>query len=206
MEIVAVILAAGASTRMGRPKMLLPFGDSTVIETVVGNVTASQVAHTVVVLGYEWTKIYALIEHLPVEVIVNPRPERGMISSVQWALAQMNQSVDGVLFALGDQPLIPTSVHDTVIDAFRYHPNSIIVPTYEGKRGHPVLFSSCFREEILGLPTDRGLNTLLHLHPSAVHEVPVDTDAVLHQMNTLEEYQQMLQRLSKTSPHTVADG
>lgn len=195
MEIVAVVLAAGASTRMGQPKMLLPFGDSTVIETVIGNVTASQVAHTVVVLGYGWTKIYTLIEHLPVEVIVNPRPERGMISSVQWALAQMNQSADGILFVLGDQPLIPTAVHDTVLDAFRYRSDAILVPTYAGKRGHPVLFSARFRDEILELPTDRGLNTLLHTHPEAVYEVPVDTDTILLQMNTPEEYRQMLERL-----------
>ncbi len=197
MDIVAVVLAAGASTRMGRPKMLLPFGESTVIETVIGNVTASRVSHTVVVLGYGWTRIYQLVEHLPVEVIVNPRPELGMISSAQWALAQMNQSADGVLFVLGDQPLIPASVHDAVIDAFAYRPDSIIVPTWERKRGHPVLFSARFRDAILNLPTDRGLNTLLHENPDAVHEVPVDTDAILLQMNTPEEYQQMLERLQR---------
>lgn len=195
MEIVAVILAAGASTRMGRPKMLLPFGDSTVIETVISNVVASQVSHTVVVLGYGWTQIFRLVEHLPVEVIVNPRPERGMISSVQWALAQMNQSADGMLFVLGDQPLIPTWVHDAVIHSFGFHPDGIVVPTYEGKRGHPALFSARFREEILDLPTDRGLNALLRTHPAAVHEVPVDTDTILLQMNTPEEYEQMLRRL-----------
>ncbi|MCS6949145.1 MAG: nucleotidyltransferase family protein [Armatimonadota bacterium] len=194
MQVVAVVLAAGASTRMGSPKMLLPFGDKTIIETVLDHVTASQVSHTVVVLGYGWTKIYNLIEHLPVEVIVNPRPEQGMISSVQWAIAQMNQSADGILIVLGDQPLIPTWVHDTLIDAFTYRPDRIIVPTYEGKRGHPVLFSARFREEILNLPTDRGLNTLLHTHPEAVHEVPVDTDTILLQVNTPEEYQQILER------------
>lgn len=197
MEIVAVILAAGASTRMGRPKMLLPFGDSTVIEAVIGNVTASRVAHTVVVLGYGWTQIFRLIEHLPVEIIVNPRPERGMISSVQWALAQMNQSADGMLFVLGDQPLIPGWVHDTLITAFAYHPDSIVVPTHQGKRGHPALFSARFRDEIINLPSDNGLNTLLHAHPEAVHEVPVDTDTILLQMNTPEEYQQMLGRLGQ---------
>ncbi|MEJ5253446.1 MAG: nucleotidyltransferase family protein, partial [Armatimonadota bacterium] len=133
MEIVAVILAAGASQRMGRPKMLLPFGDGTVIETVVNSVTASRVSHTVVVLGYAWTRIYSLLEHLPVEVIVNPRPELGMISSVQWAVAQMNQSAEGMLFVLGDQPLIPTWVHDAVLDAFAYDPTGIVVPTWQGR-------------------------------------------------------------------------
>lgn len=194
MDIVAVILAAGASTRMGRPKMLLPFGDSTVIETVVQNVTASHALHTVVVLGYGWTRIYTLLEHLPVEIIVNPRPEMGMISSAQWALAQMNQSTDGVLFVLGDQPLIPIWVYDSVIDAFGYHPESIVVPTYHGKRGHPVLFSIRFRDEILNLPPDKGLNTLLHQYPDSVYEVPVDTDTILLQMNTPKEYQQLLER------------
>lgn len=197
MEIVAVILAAGASARMGRPKMLLPFGDRTVIETVVHSVTASHVSHTVVVLGYGWTRIYPLLEHLPVEIIVNPRPEGGMLSSAQWALAQMNQSAEGMLVVLGDQPLIPTWVHDMVVADFAYHPESIVVPTYEGKRGHPVLFSARFRDEILNLPPDKGLNALLHQHPDAVHEVPVDTDAILRQMNTPEEYQHLLQRLAQ---------
>lgn len=195
MEIVAVILAAGASTRMGRPKMLLPFGETTIIETVVSSVTASAVSHTVVVLGYGWTRIYAMLEHLPVEVIVNPRPEMGMVSSAQWALAQMNQSSDGVLFVLGDQPLIPTWVHDAVIEAFAYHPEGIIVPTYEGRRGHPVLFSARFREEIVNLPIDRGLNTLLREHHDVVHEVPVDTDTILLQIDTPQDYAQMLERL-----------
>lgn len=195
MEIVAVVLAAGASSRMGRPKMLLPLGDQTVIERVIASVTASSVAHTVVVLGYGWTSIYQHIEHLPVEVIVNPRPERGMVSSAQWAVAQMNQSADGILFVLGDQPLIPTAVHETVIDTFRYYPDGIIAPTHQGKRGHPVLFSSRFRQEILSLPTDRGLNSLLHAYPESVKEVAVDTDTILWQINTPEEYQQTLERL-----------
>ncbi len=193
MRIGALVLAAGDSRRMGRNKQMLPYGESTVIETILRVLQKSPVDGVTVVLGRSWEEVWGAIDGLDVEMFVNPRPENGMLSSVQWGLAQMRGDLDGFLIVLGDQPQIRAETVAALIKAAERHPKSIFVPTYQGRRGHPVLFRASLKRAILDLPLTSGLNRLLAEHPEQIQEVEVDSDTVLKDIDTPEDYRRALE-------------
>lgn len=194
MTIAAIVLAAGASSRMGRTKLTLPYGDSTILETVIRALEAAGIEAITVVLGRNWEEVYAEIEDLDVEVFVNPRPERGMASSAQWALAQMRDDIDAFLIVLGDQPQIQTSTIKEVLRAAAMSNQGILVPTFEGKRGHPVLFRSKYKKAILALPDNVGLNEVLKQSADDVREVAMDTETILKDIDTPEDYREAVRQ------------
>jgi molybdenum cofactor cytidylyltransferase len=193
MRIGALVLAAGDSRRMGRNKQMLPYGESTVIETILSVLRETPVDGVTVVLGRSWEEVWGAIDGLDVEMFVNPRPENGMLSSVQWGLAQMRDDLDGFLIVLGDQPQIRAETVTALIQVAEKHPKSIFLPTYRGRRGHPVLFRASLKKAILDLPLTGGLNRLLADLPEEVQEVPVDSDTVLKDIDTPEDYRRALE-------------
>ncbi len=190
MRVSAIVLAAGESRRMGRAKMTLPFGESTILETVIRALEQSEIHGVTVVLGRNWQEAYPAIQHLDAEVVVNPRPERGMLSSAQWGLAHLRDDVDAFLFALGDQPQIQPETVNALIRASAECDRGIFLPTYEGKRGHPLLVKSHHKQAILNLSDSGGLNQLLEQNPLEIREVPSDSESVLHDIDTPEDYRQ----------------
>lgn len=199
MRTAAIVLAAGDSQRMGRPKLTLPYGDSNVLDTVIRTLQSCGIDGVTVVLGRDWEQVYDTIEDANVEVFVNPRPEGGMLSSAQWALAQLRNDVDAILFALGDQPEIAPETVKALIAKAERSGKGIFVPTYEGRRGHPVLFRERYKQEILSLPLTVGLNAIAHAHPEDVEEVPVHTPTVLLDIDTPEDYRRAMQRIQGES-------
>ncbi len=175
---------------MGRTKATLPYGDSTILETVIAALMASGVDAVTVVLGRNWEEVYPAIEGLDVEVFVNPRPDLGMLSSAQWALAQVRDDLDGFLFALGDQPQIRTEIVDRLLAAAAQSRRGILLPTFEGKHGHPLLVRARYKQEILALPHTVGLNALLLAHADDVEELPVEDPGILKDIDTPEEYEE----------------
>lgn len=199
MRTAAIVLAAGDSQRMGRPKLTLPYGDSNILGTVIRTLQSCGIDGVTVVLGRDWEQVYDTIEDTSVEIFVNPRPEGGMLSSAQWALAQLRNDVDAILFALGDQPEITPETVEALLAKAERSNKGIFIPTYEGRRGHPVLFRERYKQEILNLPLTVGLNTIAHIHPEDVEEVPVNTPAVLRDIDTPEDYRRAVQRLQGES-------
>lgn len=193
MRIGALVLAAGDSRRMGRNKQMLPYGESTVIETILRVLQESPVDGVTVVLGRNWEEVWGAIDGLDVEMFVNPRPENGMLSSVQWGLAQMRDDLDAFLIVLGDQPQIRAETVAALVQAAVRYPKSIFLPTYQGRRGHPALFRASLKRAILDLPLTSGLNRLLAERPEEIQEVAVDSDTVLKDIDTPEDYRRALQ-------------
>jgi molybdenum cofactor cytidylyltransferase len=188
MLVGAIILAAGESKRMGKPKLLLPFGDKTIVETVVTNVIQSKADEALVVLGADPEKIEEKIKDLPVTITVNPHYKKGMLSSVQWGFNAIPENIQGVLICLGDQPSIPPSVMDKVIESFKSSKKGIIVPAFNKNRGHPVLIDVKYRKEIEDLSPDVGLRGIVYNHPRDTMEVEVDTPAVLRDIDNPDDY------------------
>lgn len=188
MKVTAVVLAAGASRRMGQVKQALPFGKSTVLGSVLDALQSSRVARTIVVLGHHADAARKAVGHRPVEEVVNPEPDRGMLSSVQCGVAAVHDA-DAFLIALGDQPQLGSLVVDRLIDAAEGSSRSIFVPVYGGKRGHPLLLRAKYREEILSLQLSKGLNTLLAAHPDEIEEIEMDSPDILEDLDTPEEYE-----------------
>jgi len=188
----AVILAAGESRRMGSPKLLLPYRGSTMIESVLEAVTASDVESTVVVLGAGRGPLRKKIRRFPVSEIVNLRYRRGMLSSIQCGVAALPGGCRAALVVLGDQPGISAAVIDALIAAYQKGRECIVVPVFRGRRGHPLLVDLKYRDEIAALSPETGLRALFAAHPDDILEVVLTEASILEDIDTPEEYQKAL--------------
>jgi molybdenum cofactor cytidylyltransferase len=184
----AIVLAAGASRRMGAPKMLLPLAGKTVIATVVDRLAETAIDRTIVVAGAERARIAEALAGRPAEIIENPDPDAGMLSSVRCGLRALPPECRAVLVALGDGPRISPGVVDAMLGALDAGPKGIVVPVHRGRRGHPLLFGIRHRDEVLARHDGVGLRGLLAAHPDDVLELPVDDPAVLADMDAPEDY------------------
>lgn len=194
MEIVGVVLAAGESRRMGRLKALLPFGDRTVIERVIQPLLQADLAQVAVVLGHRAAEITAVLKPLPVHLIYNAYYRDGMTTSVQAALREITPVPDAYLLALVDQPLIAPGLLQPLLAAYAQTRKGIVLPTYHGKRGHPLLLAATYRQEVLALSREQGLHMVTRGHPDDTLEVPMASDDILHDMDYPEEYKAVLRR------------
>jgi len=190
----AMILGAGKSQRMGKPKLLLPFGEKTIIETVIDNLIRSKAENILAVLGSKWKKIEKKIKKSPLKMTVNPHFQRGMLSSVQWGFKALPENTQAVLIVLGDQPAVSTDIINKIIEAFQMTRKGIVLPVYKNNRGHPVLIDMKYRAEVETLSPDIGLRGLVYGHPEDVLEVKVDTPSILKDINDLEDYKKELLR------------
>lgn len=173
---------------MGRPKLLLPYGRSTIIETVLSRLLASKVDRVLVVLGAGAPRLRERIGRFPVDMIFNPRFRRGMLSSIHRGLAALPRSARAVAIVLADQPAIPPAVLDSLIGVFNRGRKGIVLPVYRGGRGHPLLLDLKFRREIMALDSGTGLRELLRRHPDEVVEVVVSTPSVLRDIDRPGDY------------------
>ncbi len=194
MRVVGVVLAAGESRRMGRLKALLPFGGRTVIEQVLHPLIEADLVDVAVVLGHRAAEIAAVIKPLPVHVLHNPDYRHGMTTSVQTALRDITPIPDAYLLALVDQPQIGPGPIQQVLTAFERTHKGVIIPTYEGKRGHPIVLSSRYRQDVLALGLEQGLNLVTRGHPDDTLEVPLERDDILRDMDYQADYEAELQR------------
>ncbi len=188
----AVVLAAGKSRRMGKPKMLLPWGKTTVIGQVIHTLYQAERDLQVVVVAGEWIgaiQAAAASDYSPL-VIFNPDFEKGeMLSSLKLGLAQLPARVDAALVALGDQPQIEVEVVMRVVRAYRENGARLVVPSYRMRRGHPWLVERSLWPHIFDLSGEQTLRDLLARFSSEIHYVDVDTPSVLKDLDTPEDYQ-----------------
>lgn len=192
--ICAIILAAGESIRMGFPKMLLPYKGSTIIETAIENVLNSQVDVTVVVLGAFRDEIREVIGKKPVTCCFNEFYREGMLSSVKCGFRLLPCDPEAVLVFPGDQPLLKPEINDNLISSFRATGKGIIVPVHKNKRGHPLLISARYREDVLSLDPVEGLRSLAEKFPGDLLEIETDTMDILKDIDNQEDYLYLLNR------------
>ncbi len=194
-QIYGLVLAAGMARRMGSTKQLLPFGDRTVLQTVIDTLSGADLAGVVVVLGHDADAVRESLRGWPVLCCVNDAYREGMFSSVLCGLHHLPADADAVLIALGDQPQIELRVVQAVVRAYREGDRGIVIPISGGKRGHPVLINlSRYRDEILALAGDEGLKPVMRGHPQDTREVPVDDEGILRDLDTPEDYRAEIER------------
>ena len=188
----AIVLAAGLSSRMGVQKLLLPFGGKKVIGHIVDQLLASTVGEVHVVVGHQAERISAELSGRAVSIVNNPDYKSGMLSSVRCGLQSLPEKCRAVMVVLGDQPSITTGLINQMLQSFAMTEKTILVPLYKGKRGHPILFSSIYRDEIITQYGDVGLRGLLHGHSNDIFELAVSTASVLCDMDCPEDYRREL--------------
>jgi molybdenum cofactor cytidylyltransferase len=173
---------------MGTQKLLLPFGETTVVEAVVATARGSRVDRVIVVLGSDADEVRKKLETSGAAFTINEAYARGMLSSVQAGLKALGGDAGAAVVMLGDQPFLPAMVVDAVIEAYRTNGKGIVIPVFRGRRGHPVLVDMKYRDEVLGLDPADGLRQLMHAHPGDIHEIDVDDANILRDMDTPEDY------------------
>jgi len=175
---------------MGREhKLLLPWGALTVVGTAARSASTVPGAHTVVVLGCRADEVQAAVTagvQRQVAFTTNPRWAEGMFTSIEAGLAVLPDAVEAFFVVLGDMPLIPTEAYTVLIGA--YKPGSICVPTFEGRRGHPVLVSRRLVDDTPPPDSDQGLRSVLRRYPELVMEVPLPYHGICVDLDTPEEY------------------
>jgi molybdenum cofactor cytidylyltransferase len=192
----AVVLAAGEAQRFGAPKLLMAFGESTVLGCVVSALRGAAISPIVVVAGGHGEEIAQTLRGSGARVVSNPAPERGMVSSIRVGMEALPADLDRFLIALGDQPRVGAEVIRHLLRAHRACGKGIAIPIYRGKRGHPVVFAGRCCAEILALRDDRTLRDVVHSHQDDVVEVECASDAVTQDIDTREEYEEQLRRRS----------
>jgi molybdenum cofactor cytidylyltransferase len=196
----AVVLAAGMSTRMGQPKLLLPWlDDKPIIQHIVENLLLARLDYICVVTGAYADQVKRLLKPLDVRLAHNRNYKSGeMLSSLQLGLRTMPKFVNACLVVLGDQPRLEQSVLYHMMKAYSEAGKHIIIPTYQDRRGHPILIGRQYWRDILNLKPPQTLRDALSAHADNTLHVDVGTDSILHDVDTPQDYQQ--QRLRAGLP------
>jgi molybdenum cofactor cytidylyltransferase len=185
----AILLAAGRSRRMGAFKPLLPFGGVTVVERCVSVLREGGADEVVVVVGHRAEELRGRLAHLScVRFAVNEDAGSEMGASVARGVEGLSRRTGAVLVALVDQPAVPAAVVRQIVGAHAETGARLVVPTWEGRGGHPVLIDLAFRDELLSLDPSAGLRALFGAHHAEVLRLGVGSPYVVRDMDTWEEY------------------
>lgn len=185
----AILLAAGESRRMGSPKALLHYQGQTFIHRICTAFLTAGVDELIVVLGARAEEIArALPVHPALRTVVNSRYAQGQLSSLMVGIGALSPESEAVVVNLVDHPMVSNATIKAVIDSFRAAPIPIVIASYQGKRGHPVLFSSQVYGEILAAPLDQGAKVVVRKDPARVREIPLDDPGILADIDTPEDY------------------
>ncbi len=195
--IAGIILAAGASRRMGQPKQLLPLAGKPMVWHVAAAACQSRLDAVFLVTGAGDDAVRASVEGLPLTCIHNGNWEAGQAGSVTTGLKELAPATEAVMFLLADQPLITPELIDALIDAYRTSDKSITCPCHAGQRGNPVLFG--YREwksALCQLSGDQGARQIIAGHPEALLQVPVASAKFFWDVDTEADYQRVSNEFS----------
>ncbi len=186
--ITAIILAAGESKRMGEPKMLMPWGKSTVLQTVISTFQASGIKDILVITGGAHQQVESLVGRT-VETVYNENYQSGeMLSSIQLGLSVKMREASAALICLGDQPQVEERSVRSVCNAFLASKSQIVVPSYQMHRGHPWLVARPLWDELIAMKPPKTPRDFLKKHANKIHYVIVDSPNILADLDTPEDY------------------
>lgn len=188
--ISAVVLAAGRSQRMGRPKMTLPWGDSTVIGQVVSTLSNAGLDEILVVTGGAHQEVEGALQGAPCRLVFNPEYAAGeMTRSLQAGLEAADKASIAALVVLGDQPQIELSIVRSILAEFLESQAELVVPSFQMRRGHPWVITRSLWPEVLAIRPPNTLRDFLSARNALIHYYPVASASVLMDLDTPEDYQ-----------------
>lgn len=187
--ISAIILAAGESRRMGQPKMLMPWGNVTVLEHVVKVFQKAGVEDIVIVLGAERERIERAVSQYTIRCVHNKDyAVSEMLSSLQCGLKAMMAQAQAALIGLGDQPQVQEASVRLICEAYQNTRSKLVVPSFQMQRGHPWLVDHALWSELLGMQAPESPRDLLNRHADNIHYVALNTATILADLDTPEDY------------------
>lgn len=191
--VCGIVLGAGGSRRLGRPKQTLALGDTTLLGWVVRNAEASSLERVVVVLGGAAEEAGRSLNRRRAEVVSNQAYTSGCASSLLAGLDAVGDC-DGAMLVLGDMPGVDAEVIDTVRAAWERYPSDMVVTSYRGEAGHPFVFSAPMFPDLAGLHGDKAVWKLIEAHPERVCRVDVDRELPLD-VDTWDDYEEVRRQL-----------
>ena len=187
--IYGIILAAGEGKRMGKLKLTLPLGNRKLIEWVLQAAKLTPLDKYFLVVRPEDKDIIKIGKAWGAEIVLNPDFRKGMSTSIEKALLKINtQEVEGFFLILGDQPLITSKIINKLIKSFSSGKREIVVPYFKDKRGNPVLFDICWKDELMAVTGDVGGRVLIKAHPEKVKRVNVSDETILFDIDQEKDY------------------
>jgi len=192
----AVVLAAGESSRMKSPKLVLPFKGRTIIENVILNILDSDLKNIIVVTGAWRDELMEKITGLPVSHCFNENYKSGMLSSVICGLNSLPLDAEAAFIFQGDQPGIDPEVVGIMIEKLKKSGRGIIIPVHKGKRGHPLLIDRKYFTRVSELDHETGLRGLMLKFPDDITEVDVDNEIILRDIDTKEDYLESINKIN----------
>src|SRR5579864_556906 len=187
--LAAVILSGGSSERMGSPKALVPFQGKTFLEHLLEITKHPSIGVRRVVLGAHAEPIAKEVHLAADEIVINEDWEAGQLSSIQAALRSLPEGTEGMLLCLIDHPLVTENLVAELIEKFRASHAPIVLPVYEARRGHPVIFSAAVYDELLNAPADKGARAVVWAHRGEVTEVYTHEEGCVLNLNDPETLQ-----------------
>jgi molybdenum cofactor cytidylyltransferase len=198
MKIIPVILAAGNGQRAGSPKALLKIGDQTFVRHILDEFRAAGLQDVIVVLGASAEDVAKELADTGAITVVNSHYQEGQLSSV---IAGVNASeqmrADAILLHPVDHPLIRHELVETLVTCFRETGAPLILPVFQGRRGHPVLFSAKLFSELKSAPPEIGARSVVWAHASEIVEVETQDEGVVANINTPQDYENLRSRLHR---------
>lgn len=185
-EVTAVVLAAGASSRMGSPKALLRFNGETFLDRVV-RIHRAAGNRVVVVLGFDAVKIRESAHLEAVHVLINPDPSRGPLSSFLTAFEDFRESSAAILHPV-DHPVVGSATAYQLQQAHLRNPAMILIPEFQGQKGHPVLFPAKMFADFPNIPLDAGARWLVRRNSPQVQRLRVTDPGILVNVDTIDAY------------------
>jgi molybdenum cofactor cytidylyltransferase len=186
--ITAIILAAGQSKRMGEPKMLMSWGKSTVLQTVISTIYASGVGDILVVTGGAREQVESLVGKSVQTIFNKDYASEEMLLSIKLGLKAKMREASAALICLGDQPQVQERCVREIIAAWDQNRARIIIPSYEKHGGHPWLIAREYWDEILDMPSDQTMRDFFKSHRSNIFYINANTPTVLQDLDTPEDY------------------
>ena len=189
MSISAIILAAGQSKRMGRPKMLLPWGNTTVLGKVIETMQFAGVDDVLVITGGARSEVEKIAARHNVRASHNENFENGeMLTSIQFGLQRQKPEAQATLICLGDQPQVEEGCVRVVCKMFLAGKSRIIVPSYQMRRGHPWLVARELWGEILEMRAPDSMREFLNKHGNEIFYIETNSPNILQDLDTPEDY------------------
>jgi molybdenum cofactor cytidylyltransferase len=193
-RVAAVVLAAGESSRMGRDKATLGYCGSTFLETILRTLGAAGVERVAVVLGHHAEEIRQTVNLGATEVVINHDYRRGQTSSLQAGIKALERpELEAVVVCLVDHPAVSAQTLRRLVDCFCKSRAPVVIPTYQGRRGHPVVMARELFEELDSLGPGVGGNTVVRKYQSATQFVEVDDRGVLLDIDDPELYRRLIE-------------
>ena len=187
--ISAIILAAGESKRMGQPKMLLPWGETTVLGQVISVLHSAGVEDIVTVTGGFREQVETVAMQFGSRVAFNEEyAGNEMLSSVQCGLRSLKVEAEAALICLGDQPQVQEGSVRRVRETFERSRSRLVVPSYQMRRGHPWLVARLLWEELLKMKSPQSPRDFLNSHAKEIEYVEIDSPSILQDLDTPGDY------------------